>query len=64
LGPCYIAPMNDQPKDDANETPAQRALRMRKAALGARSHPSGASPLGGKAVAGMKAGLSKPPMRK
>jgi hypothetical protein len=56
--------MNDQSKDIANETPAQRALRMRKAALGARSHPSGESPLRGKGVAGMKAGLSKPQMRK
>ena len=61
--------MNDRSKETADEnpdgeTPAQRALRLRKAALEARPHPTGGNPFPGKQVAGMKAGLSKPQMRK
>jgi len=55
--------MDDRPKDPA-ETPIERALRMKKAALQAKSKPPG----GGKArlapAAGIASGVSKPWMKK
>lgn len=56
--------MTDQPPDDAAETPIQRALRMKQAAIDARRKP----PRGGKfqreQAAGIAAGKSKPWMKK
>lgn len=56
--------MSDRPKDPAAETPIQRALRMKIAALKARSGaPAAADSRRGK-VAGIAAGASKPWMKK
>ena len=56
--------MKDRPKDPAAETPIQRALRMKKAALDARPEaPAAVSPRRGN-VAGIAAGASKPWMKK
>jgi hypothetical protein len=56
--------MNDQPPDDAAETPIQRALRLKTAALDAKPKP----PRGGKfqreQSAGVAAGKSKPWMKR
>jgi hypothetical protein len=56
--------MSDHPKDTAGETPIERALRLKKAALQAKPERPG----GGKAqlrpTAGIAAGASKPSMRK
>ena len=54
--------MNDRPKNDTAETPIERALRMKKAALEAKPKPPG----GGKRepAAGIAAGASKPWMKK
>jgi len=52
--------MNDRPKTATAETPMERALRLKKAAIEARPKPPG----GGKGrrdrVAGVAAGASKP----
>ena len=54
--------MTDRPKD-ADETPIQRALRMKKAALAAKPDtPGGRSKL--KPATGMAAGASRPWMKK
>ncbi|MDB5458780.1 MAG: hypothetical protein JWO72_521 [Caulobacteraceae bacterium] len=56
--------MTDEPPDDAAETPIQRALRLKKAAIDAKPKP----PRGGKfqrqQAAGIAAGKSKPWMSK
>jgi hypothetical protein len=56
--------MTDRPEESSAETPMQRALRLKKAALNARSGP----PAGGRfqraQIAGIPAGMSKPQMRK
>ena len=57
------SPMSDNPPDDAGESPMQRALRLKTAALEARPKP----PRGGKfqreQSAGIAAGKSKPWMK-
>jgi hypothetical protein len=57
-------PMTSQPPADDAETPIQRALRLKKAALDAKPKP----PRGGKfqrqQAAGIAAGRSKPWMSK
>jgi hypothetical protein len=55
--------MNDRPKDDA-ETPIQRALRMKKAALQAKPKGPGGANQRREAVAGVAPGASKPWMKK
>lgn len=55
--------MNDHPKNDA-ETPIQRALRLKKAALAAKPKAPGAGVTNRRQSAVMAAGASKPAMRK
>ena len=55
--------MNDRPKDDA-ETPIERALRLKKAALDLKPAPPGRGKHTQKQSAGMAAGASKPWMKK
>jgi hypothetical protein len=56
--------MSDRPKDHLAETPIQRALRMKKAALKAKPEgPTGADQRR-RTVAGVAAGASKPWMKK
>lgn len=60
--PCYTRPMT-QPPDEPTETPIQRALRLKKAAIEARPKP----PRGGafqRTQAAAKATGSKPWMKK
>ena len=52
--------MSDHPKDPAAETPMERALRMKKAALDARPKPPGGGKFQPKQTAGVAAGSSKP----
>jgi hypothetical protein len=59
-GLCYAPPMDDAPPDDP-ETPIQRALRLKRAALQAR--PAG-SEARLRPAKGMPAGASKPWMKK
>jgi hypothetical protein len=56
--------MNDHPKNDAAETPMERALRMKRAANQAKPKPPGAGKLQREQVAGVTAGASKPWMKK
>jgi hypothetical protein len=56
--------MSDRPKDPAAETPIQRALRMKKAAVAAKPKAPGAGKLQREKVAGVAAGASKPWMKK
>ncbi|HUO21873.1 MAG TPA: hypothetical protein VMU59_05090 [Caulobacteraceae bacterium] len=60
--------MNDQSNApaavQADETPAQRALRLRKAALKARQGPPHGRHFHPDQVSGMPHGASKPQMRK
>jgi hypothetical protein len=56
--------MSDDPKAPADETPMQRALRMRKAAAGAKPKPPGGGKFSPAQAAGMPAGASKPAMKK
>lgn len=56
--------MNDRPKDAAAETPIERALRMKKAALETKPKPPGRGKFSPKQAAGMGAGASKPAMKK
>jgi hypothetical protein len=56
--------MNDRPKDVVAETPMQRALRMKKAALGAKPKAPGGGDMRREKVAGIAAGASKPWMKK
>ena len=55
--------MDDRPKDPATETPIQRALRMKKAALEAKPKAPGRKFQRDQA-AGVPAGASKPWMKK
>jgi hypothetical protein len=55
--------MSDSPKSDA-ETPIERALRMKKAALAAKPKRPGAEPAHRRQSAAMTAGASKPARRK
>jgi hypothetical protein len=53
----------DQPPDDPEETPMRRALRLKKAALEARSKGPGAGKVQ-RGSAAMPAGASKPWLKK
>jgi hypothetical protein len=55
--------MSDQPEDDSEETPMQRALRMKKAALDAKPKAPG-SGFKREQAARMPAGASKPWMKR
>ena len=50
--------------DDAPETPIERALRLKKAALKAKQGPPGAGKFQARQSAAMPQGASKPAMRK
>lgn len=50
--------------DDPTETPAQRALRLKKAALAAKSGPPGAGKPPKPLASGPAAGASKPWMKR
>jgi hypothetical protein len=56
--------MTDRPKDAAPETPIERALRMKKAALQTKPKPPGRGKFAPRQAAGMAAGASKPATRK
>jgi hypothetical protein len=60
---CYARSMSDQPKDAA-ESPMQRALRMKKAALESKPKGPGAADLRREKSAGVAPGASKPWMKK
>jgi hypothetical protein len=55
--------MNDHPKNDA-ETPIERALRLKKAALAAKPKPPGAGAAHRRQSAALPHGASKPALRK
>jgi hypothetical protein len=55
--------MNDHPKTDS-ETPLERALRLKKAALAAKPQRPGAEKANRRQSAAMASGASKPAMRK
>jgi len=56
--------MNDRPEDTAAESPIQRALRMKKAALEAKAKAPGRGERQPRPAAGIAAGASKPWMKK
>ena len=56
--------MNDRPKSAAAETPMERALRMKKAAMQAKPKPPGGGKGQREQAAGVPAGASKPWMKK
>jgi hypothetical protein len=56
--------MSDRPKDAADETPMERALRMKKAAQEAKPKPPGRGKHQREQAAGIAAGASKPWMKK
>jgi hypothetical protein len=56
--------MTAQPPDDAAETPIQRALRLKKAALDAKPKPPRGGRFQREQAAGIAAGKSKPWMAK
>ena len=56
--------MNDRPKSAAAETPMERALRMKKAAIQAKPKPPGAGKVQREQAAGVAAGASKPWMKR
>jgi hypothetical protein len=56
--------MTDRPKSAAAETPMERALRMKKAAIQAKPKPPGAGRIQRGQAAGVEAGASKPWMKK
>jgi hypothetical protein len=60
---CYAPVMDDPPHDDA-ETPMQRALRLKKAALEARPNGPGTGKTQLRPAKGMAAGASKPWMKR
>jgi hypothetical protein len=55
--------MSDPPKDDTEETPMQRALRLKKAALKAKPNAP-ASSFKREEAARMRTGASKPWMKR
>jgi hypothetical protein len=55
--------MNDRPKSAAAETPMERALRLKKAAMRAKPKPPGRGK-GERAQAGVTTGASKPWVKK
>ena len=54
----------DDPPSDAAETPMQRALRLKKAALEARPRGPGGAKVPRPQAAGVPAGASKPWLKK
>ena len=56
--------MDDRPEDAADETPIERALRLKKAALEAKPKPPGGGKGRHERAAGIAAGVSKPWMKK
>jgi hypothetical protein len=56
--------MSDRLKDSAPETPMERALRMKKAALDAKPKPPGRGKYRWEQTAGVAVGASKPWMKK
>jgi hypothetical protein len=56
--------MNDQTKSDAAETPMQRALRLKKAALETKADAPGGKKFKREQVAGMPTGASTPWMKR
>jgi hypothetical protein len=56
--------MNDRPKDHLAETPIQRALRMKKAALKAKPEGPASANQQRRTVARVAAGASKPWLKK
>jgi hypothetical protein len=56
--------MSDRPKDAADETPMQRALRLKKAARETKPDAPGRNDVKRKQVAGVRAGASQPWMKK
>ncbi len=60
---CYTRNMSDQPDVPADETPIQRALRMRKAAQARADRPN-AGKSARSPEAGVAAGASRPWMKR
>jgi hypothetical protein len=56
--------MSDRPKDPVVETPIQRALRLKKAALETRPGAPAGADQKRRSAAGVAAGASKPWMKK
>jgi hypothetical protein len=56
--------MTDNPKTADSETPIERALRMKKAAIQAKQKPPGRGRSQREQAAGVAAGASKPWMKK
>ena len=56
--------MKDRPESAAAETPSQRALRLKKAAMQAKPKPPGGGKVRREQAAGVPAGASKPWMKK
>ena len=61
---CYTDFMTDQPPDDEAETPIQRALRLKRAAIDARTKPPRGGAIQRRQSAGVAAGRSKPWMKR
>lgn len=57
-------PMPDRPEDPPAESPMQRALRMRRAAMAAKAKVSGGAAFNPRQASKMAAGASKPWMKK
>ena len=56
--------MSDHPKSAAADTPMERALRMKKAAIQAKPKPPGGGKVQRERAAGIAPGASKPWMKK
>jgi hypothetical protein len=56
--------MDDHPEPGSDENPLERALRLKKAAIQAKSKPPGGGRSRPDAAAGVAAGLSKPWMKR
>jgi hypothetical protein len=56
--------MTDRPENAAAETPIERALRLKKAAMKTKPKPPGAGRIHREQTAGVAAGASKPWMKK
>lgn len=56
--------MSDRPENPPAESPIQRALRMRKAAMASKPKAPGGEGFNRKTASGIAAGASKPWMKK
>ncbi len=56
--------MDDRPKPASDESPLERALRLKKAAIQAKSKPPGGGGTRPDPAAGVAAGVSKPWMKR